>query len=550
MTTPENQPLPAPTNAIDVISQRYASGKQTCILTLTFPDLSQVGDLLKRIEYGVHCWELRGDLLSPSGAAEESNIPSAEYVQNQIQCLRSHSNLPIFFSLRMKSQGGRFPDAEIAAAAELISLAVNLKCEYVEWNINWPLDTLKRITSKPTGTKIVGSEHDGTGDLRWTDAGVRNICKSIDQYADIISVSLLASDMDDCHDLAQFTRKHRQSNKKPLLATCTGLNGQLSRIISPITQVTHPGLPFPASADQPTVAKVNQALNILGQLPKKQFYIFGHNIAHSLSPTLHNAGFQELGLPHRYRIHQSENVDKSVEDLVNRHDFGGASVTFPHKLQVGRLLDSVSPVVEKVGAVNTIVVRKSEDGSRVLIGDNTDWLGIKRCIDSASVRHLGTSAALVLGAGGAARAACYAIQSLGVQHLLIVNRTLSKAEDMAALFPDMRTTIFESLEAACEYTGPCIRVIIACVPADDLSEDKIPTKLFSGADTGALVEMAYRPQVTGMMKVAKRFPGWSVFKGIDVLEEQAYAQFELWTEMPAPSIVMGDAMRAKASGKL
>lgn len=356
--------------------------------------------------------------------------------------------------------------------------------------------------------------------------------------------------MDDCHDLAQLTRKHRQSNKKPLLAICTGLNGQLSRMTAPITQVTHPDLPFPASADQPTVVKINQALNLLGQLPEKKFYIFGHNIAHSLSPTLHNAGFEELGLPHHYRIHQSESVDKSVEDLISRHDFGGASVTFPHKLQVGKLLDFLSPVAEKVGAVNTIVVRKSEDGSRVLIGDNTDWLGIRRCIDLASVSRLETSAALVLGAGGAARAACYAVKSLGIQQLLIVNRTLSKAEGMAALFPEIKTTLFESLEAACGYTGPPIRVIIACVPADDLDEDKIPTKLFSGAETGALVEMAYRPQVTGMMKVAEKYPGWSVFRGLDVLEEQAYAQFELWTEMPAPSIVMGNAMRAKASGKL
>lgn len=191
--SPENQLDAVSTNDMDVISQRYASGKQTYILTLTFPDLSQVGGLLKRIEYGVHCWELRGDLLSSSGAAEESNIPSAEYVQNQIRCLRSHSNLPIFFSLKMKSQGGRFPDAEIAAAAELISVAVDLKCEYVEWNINWPLDTLKRITSKATETKIVGSDYDVTGDLRWADAGMQNICKSIDQYAGEATIILFHS---------------------------------------------------------------------------------------------------------------------------------------------------------------------------------------------------------------------------------------------------------------------------------------------------------------------------------------------------------------------
>ncbi|KAH7141498.1 hypothetical protein B0J13DRAFT_526742 [Dactylonectria estremocensis] len=296
----------------------------------------------------------------------------------------------------------------------------------------------------------------------------------------------------------------------------------------------------------------NSKTNITSQThdgQAKKFYIFGHNIAHSLSPTLHNAGFRELGLPHHYSIHQSESVDESVEELISRPDFGGASVTFPHKLQVGKLLDSVSPVVDKVGAVNTIVVKKTRDGGRALLGDNTDWLGIKSCIESASVGQLRSSTALVLGAGGAARAACHAIQSLGIPELVIVNRTRGKAEEMASLFPEMKTTVFGSLEAACG-TNPAIRVIVACVPADDLGEGRIPPGLFQGAEEGVLVEMAYRPQVTGMMQVARRYPGWSVFTGIDVLEKQAYAQFELWTEMPAPTLVMGNAMRAKASGKL
>ncbi|KAF7555393.1 hypothetical protein G7Z17_g2239 [Cylindrodendrum hubeiense] len=409
---------------------------------------------------------------------------------------------------------------------------------------------LKKITDNATETKIVGSYYDLTGDVRWTDTGLQDTYKNIDQFADIISLNILAKDINDCYDLARFAQEHRKGSKKPLLAITTGLNGQLSRITARITQVTHPSLPFPASTDQPTVAKVNQGLNMLGQLPEKKFFIFGHNISHSLSPALHNAGFAELGLPHHYRIHQSESVDKSVEDLISLPDFGGSSVTFPHKLQVGRLLDTLSPVAEKVGAVNTIVVREAEDGSRILFGDNTDWLGIKRCIDSASIGDVSTSAALVLGAGGAARAACYAVQSLGIEQLIIVNRTQSKAEEMAALFPEMKTAVFKTLEDACGFAGPRIRVIVACVPADDLGEDKIPAALFSGAETGALVEMAYRPQVTGMMKVAARYPGWSVFKGIDVLEEQAYAQFELWTEMPAPCLVMGNAMRVKASGKL
>ncbi|KAK7429108.1 hypothetical protein QQZ08_004323 [Neonectria magnoliae] len=301
------------------------------------------------------------------------------------------------------------------------------------------------------------------------------------------------------------------------------------------------------SSSEPQLANISSRTND-GQA--KKFYIFGHNIAHSLSPTLHNAGFRELGLPHHYSIHESENVDESVEELISRPDFGGASVTFPHKLQIEKLLDSSSPVVNKVGAVNTIVVRSLDDGRRVLLGDNTDWLGIKKCIESASLGHVHSSAALVLGAGGAARAACYAIQSLGIQEVIIVNRTKSKAEEMASRFPELKTTVFGSLEEACGFTGPSIRVIVACVPADDLGEKRIPPGLFHGSDTGALVEMAYRPQVTGMMQVASRHSGWSIFTGMDVLEKQAYEQFELWIEQPAPYVVMGNAMRAKASGKL
>ena len=89
-----------------------------------------------------------------------------------------------------------------------------------------------------------------------------------------------------------------------------------------------------------------------------------------------------------------------------------------------------------------------------------------------------------------------------------------------------------------------IRVIVGCVPADDLGEDKIPGGLFE-AEEGVLVEMAYRPQVTGLMTVARGHPGWKIYKGVDVLEEQAYAQFELWTGKPAPVEVMRAAMQAK-----
>lgn len=300
-----------------------------------------------------------------------------------------------------------------------------------------------------------------------------------------------------------------------------------------------------------TISQPDQYTNELAQ--KKLFFIFGHNISHSLSPTLHNSGFKSLGLPHHYQIHESEQVDHSVEAIINRLEFGGASVTFPHKLQIGRFLHTVSPIAEKVGAVNTVIVRETAaGGKRELHGDNTDWIGIKRCVERARLPNLQqASTALVLGAGGAARAACYAVERLGISQLIIVNRTLSKAEEMASSFPYVPSRVVPTLEEAAALDGLApIRLIVGCVPADDLGEHAIPKGLFSRSAEGVLVEMAYRPQVTGMMTVAGKHPGWAVFRGVDVLEEQAFAQFELWMGQQAPVDIMRAAVQSKLKANM
>ncbi|KAH6616411.1 hypothetical protein C7974DRAFT_44451 [Boeremia exigua] len=279
------------------------------------------------------------------------------------------------------------------------------------------------------------------------------------------------------------------------------------------------------------------------------YFIFGYNISHSLSPTLHNAGFKELGLPHHFSLHETSSVDESIESIIKRPEFGGASVTFPHKLQIGRLLDSVSASAEKVGAINTIVARGA-GSKRTLHGDNTDWIGISRCIERSADFDLKSSVGLVLGAGGAARAACYALQDLGISELFIVNRTLSKAEKMAAHFNQVPSRSFNTLEEAIRAAEAPIRVVVGCVPADDLTKEKIPAELFAGSEAGVLVEMAYRPQVTGMMETAADRKGWRICRGIDVLEEQAYEQFQMWTGRPAPMEVMRTAMQEKVGSNM
>ncbi|KAF4473398.1 shikimate-5-dehydrogenase [Fusarium agapanthi] len=214
-----------------------------------------------------------------------------------------------------------------------------------------------------------------------------------------------------------------------------------------------------------------------------------------------------------------------------------------------QLLGSVSPRGESIGAINTVVV-KEVNGKRVFHGDNTDWIGIKRCVEKSGSRDFASSSALVLSAVGDARAACYAVQTLGFGELIVVSRTLSKAEELASRFPDLKTRSFATLEEVATAKDAQIRLIVPCVPADDLGADKILSGLFSGTEDGLLVEMAYRPQVTGMMTVAERCPGWKVYRGVDVLEEQAYAQFELWIGREAPVEAMRGAMQAKLKEKI
>lgn len=163
----------------------------------------------------------------------------------------------------------------------------------------------------------------------------------------------------------------------------------------------------------------------------KKFYIFGYNISHSLSPTIHNAGFKHIGFDGHYTIHGTPEVDSSIAALLADPDFGGASVTFPHKLQVEGLLNSVSAVATNIGAINTI---SKKDGW--LLGDNTDWSGVKACIDSAGISGLTDAPAIVLGAGGGARAACYALVEMGFPRILVVNRTRVNAEAMVSRFPE------------------------------------------------------------------------------------------------------------------
>lgn len=277
------------------------------------------------------------------------------------------------------------------------------------------------------------------------------------------------------------------------------------------------------------------------QAMSKKYHIFGNGISFSVSPVIHNAGFKHDGLPHFYDIQQSTNID-GVAPLIQDEHFGGASVTMPHKLQAEKYCDEQTEDAKAIGAINTLAVIK-KDGKRVVKGDNTDWSGLTSLITNYAktrqAEQLNTG--LVIGAGGASRAALYAMYRAGLRNLYVQNRTKAKAEEVRNTFaPLFHVTVLDDLTSPPELPD----VIIGTVPADTTVESQFQN-LFG--QKGICIEMSYKPRVTPLLVAAQKHEAWTTVTGIEVLLAQAFDQYKIWTGREAPREAMIKAVEAHES---
>lgn len=256
-------------------------------------------------------------------------------------------------------------------------------------------------------------------------------------------------------------------------------------------------------------------------------WLFGHPVAHSLSPAMHNAAFRALGLPHRYEaldVPPAE-IAGAVERLRAAGALG-ANVTVPHKLAVMEFLDALADDAREIGAVNTIV-RDGSGRSVRLVGHNTDRHGFVAALAEAGVDVAGLRA-LVLGAGGAARSAVPALVAGGAR-VTIANRTRARAVDLAAAgaigvsgWPEDLAgwdLIVNATSLGLHDEDPLAGVAL---PASLVVYDLVPT-----ARETPLVRRA-------------RGAGCRVVDGLAMLLHQAAKSFTLWTGENAPM----DEMRA------
>lgn len=540
------------------------------LLTLTFPDIVPALPLLDELCTGTDALELRVDLLSPTGSAPNApSIPPKEFVAMQFTALRQKTALPVVFTIRTKSQGGSFPDDAIEEYFDLIKLALRMGVEYIDLEIIWPLQRLEAVRAQRGHTRILASYHDWSGNLDWHSPDLWAKFERANKIGDIVKLVGKAVSLHDNLKLEDFRRKVASaSNSRPLLAINAGAAGQISRILNPtLSPITHPSMPIPGAPGQLSFTQVQQARTLLGMQSHKKFALFGKPIASSLSPCLHNIAHATLGLPHHYERLETDVVAEDIKAYIRAPDFGGASVTIPLKLDIMPLLDELTPEAQAIGAVNTVIPMRTrvEAAPAKLIGDNTDWLAIHSlCSQALEAKKYSSAgqktgeflAALVVGAGGSARAALYAAHQLGCKVIYLYNRTRENAVKLAASVPaSWSVQVVSGLSTEGDEMAVLPRVIISNVPADGTGLEGtvdaagpspavvLPRNILSHPRGGVAVDMSYKPHHTPLMQLvrlhnveARKIAGatWTGVPGFTILLEQGCQQFEIWTRRKAP----------------
>ncbi|KAI9876750.1 MAG: 3-dehydroquinate dehydratase (3-dehydroquinase), partial [Pleopsidium flavum] len=537
---------------LDLIQRK----RHTFFVSLTIPEVAPAVGLMKEIIVGSDAIELRVDLLEDP--QNRGGIPSIDYVTEQLALLRSVASLPLIFTVRTRSQGGRFPDDAHAEALELYRLAIRMGIDFVDLELQFPLELLQAVTDNKRFSKIIASHHDPQGRLSWSNGSWIPYYNKALQYGDIVKLVGVANNSEDNFALMKFKAWAEEAHDVRVIAINMGRKGQLSRILNSfMTPVSHPALPFKAAPGQLSAAEIRQGLAFMGEIEPKKFYLFGKPISASRSPALHNTLFRQTGLPHDYGRFETDQAE-DVNDIIRSDDFGGASVTIPLKLDIMPYLDSVAEEATIIGAVNTIVPIDTDDSdgkSKRLVGRNTDWQGMTlSLLNAGAQRSTDTnSSALVIGAGGTARAAIYALRSMGYTPIYLVARSPAKVAAVIETFPpeyDLR--ILGSVEDV-DALSHVPDVAIGTIPADRPIEQNVREVLCTllqhhqtpqndkqqdgerdvgkekvGKRQRTLLEMAYKPRVTALMQLAQD-AGWVTVPGLEVLAGQGFYQFQHWT---------------------
>jgi shikimate dehydrogenase len=300
---------------------------------------------------------------------------------------------------------------------------------------------------------------------------------------------------------------------------------------------------------RPSAKEVYTLADLQDLDPSIRLGVFGHPVAHSLSPQMQNVALKQCKIDMQYaRFEIAPNELRNALNLVRKLNFVGINLTVPHKIAAIELIDGVDQSAHGIGAVNTI---KNRDGK--LHGFNTDGRGFSRAIREEFSVDLRDMRMMVLGAGGAARAIAMQCAKENCERLVIVNRTVEKAKKLVeelhdffagpkVLGPVPRLQAIPWEESAIRFQVGNVDLIVnaTSLGLNRADASPIPARLL--APHLMIYDTIYSGEHTPFVSAALE-AGARAVNGLSMLLHQGALSFEIWFEREAPLDVMRAAIR-------
>ncbi|KAK4162593.1 putative Pentafunctional AROM polypeptide [Cladorrhinum sp. PSN259] len=439
---------------------------RTYFISTTFPDVHAALPNIDILTVGSDAVEIRVDLLKePLGDGKFSEIPSLSYVGEQVMLLRQRTELPIIFTTRCTKENGRFPMGNPELFYQYLYRAIQWGVEYIDVELWLPETIRRKLYDQRGNSRIMSAFHDFSGTFKWPSKRAESIFLESRRYADIVKMIAIINEHNENFELEYFRSKIKAEypNSPPLSAVNMGETGQFSRTLNKVfTPITHPLLPIIAAPGQMSAAEINQALALVGQLPRKNIYGITTPSMRSATPQapFYEKCFNELGLPYHFAVVERQPKSlASIETWCNQRNFGGAYLNPAVSLTsvetnrgfFASLNNGNGPVLSEaarlIGMVDTIVVRSSSSSSAStsvppspprhqngdslggmassnsglspntsLVLDNASWKGILSTLtrDLAPSAYFGCAAVVLASSADDAASALFALKALKV----------------------------------------------------------------------------------------------------------------------------------------
>jgi shikimate 5-dehydrogenase/shikimate kinase len=455
-------------------------------------------------------------------------------ISRTLQMIRRHSEAPVIYHVDCQDSSFLSPKQ---AYIDLLYHGLRLVPEFITINLDCTDRQIRDLTTSVSRTQVIGHRVYSTAKSSiWTNPALhKEFDRAVALGCHIVRFVCDSKSASEDRACALFQAAIASRSKIPLIAYTTGILSKSSMVLNPcLTPVRQPGIP--TSDSTTSLLSFQQLMRAKFSSYIYQplhFHIFGASVDYSLSPMMHNAAFDALAMDHNYSFKQSHDL-RDFNRLVD-DSFGGASISLPYKGEILAQLDSTSQAAKAIQAVNTLLpLRVAVGGADVkvdplcrshknragpvvgLYGENTDWTAIYTCVSrylSPANTIQPNSSALIVGAGGMARASVYALLQMGVRNIVLWNRTHSKAirvaEHFTTLFTEPGSRLFNqaSTDLTCRIEavetllspwpeGLAQPTIVVCtIPAHQIGdtpppEFEIPQQWFQSRTGGVIVEVS------------------------------------------------------------